>query len=56
MKLNKGVLSKYVEDARTEYDQAILPLRAAKTVRAQCLRLQNQAPPAPRFQDRADIV
>lgn len=57
MKLNKGVLSKYVEDARTEYDQAILPLRAAKTAaRLARLRLLRIKPYARRCQGRADIA
>lgn len=57
MKLNKGVLSKYVEDARTEYDQAILPLRAAKTAaRLARLRLLRIKPYARRAQVRADIA
>lgn len=57
MKLNKGVLSKYVEDARTEYDQAILPLRAAKTAaRLARLRLLRIKPYARRVPARADIA
>lgn len=57
MKLNKGVLSKYVEDARSEYDQAILPLRAAKTAaRLARLRLLRIKPYARRCQVRADIT
>lgn len=57
MKLNKGVLSKYVEDARTEYDQAILPLRAAKTAaRLARLRLLRIKPYARRCKARADIT
>lgn len=57
MKLNKGVLSKYVEDARTEYDQAILPLRAAKTAaRLARLRLLRIKPYARRAQGRADMM
>lgn len=57
MKLNKGVLSKYVEDARSEYDQAILPLRAAKTAaRLARLRLLRIKPYARRAQVRADIT
>ena len=56
MKLNKGVLSKYVEDARTEYDEAILPLRAAKTAaRLARLRLLRIKPYARRCQGRADM-
>lgn len=57
MKLNKGVLSKYVEDARTEYDQAVLPLRAAKTAaRLARLRLRRIKPYARRCQGRADMA
>lgn len=57
MKLNKAVLSKYVEDARTEYNQAILPLRAAKTkARLACLRLLRIKPYQRRCQGRADIT
>ena len=57
MKLNKGVLSKYVEDARSEYDQAILPLRAAKTAaRLARLRLLRIKPYARRCQGRADMT
>ena len=57
MKLNKGVLSKYVEDARSEYDQAILPLRAAKTAaRLARLRLLRIKPYARRCQGRADMM
>lgn len=56
MKLNKGVLSKYVEDARTEYDEAILPLRAAKTkARLARLRLLRIKPYRQRCQGRADM-
>ena len=57
MKLNKGVLSKYVEDARAEYDQAILPLRAAKTAaRLARLRLLRIKPYARRCRGRADTA
>lgn len=57
MKLNKGVLSKYVEDARAEYDQAILPLRAAKTAaRLARLRLLRIKPYQRRCQGRADTM
>lgn len=57
MKLNKGVLSKYVEDARTEYDQAILPLRAVKTAaRLARLRLLRIKPYARRCKARADTA
>ena len=57
MKLNKGVLSKYVEDARTEYDEAILPLRAAKTkARLARLRLLRIKPYRQRCQGRADMA
>lgn len=56
MKLNKNVLVKFVNDARTEYDQAILPLRAAKTkARLARLRLLRIKPYAHRCQGRADM-
>lgn len=57
MKLNKAVLSKYVEDARTEYDEAVLPLRAAKTAaRLARLRLLRIKPYQRRCQGRADMM
>ena len=57
MKLNKAVLSKYVEDARLEYDQAILPLRAAKTAaRLARLRLLRIKPYGRRCQGRPDMT
>lgn len=57
MKLNKNALVKFVNDARTEYDQAVLPLRAAKTAaRLARLRLLRIKPYARRAQGRADMV
>lgn len=57
MKLNKNVLVKFVNDARVEYDEAILPLRAAKTkARLARLRLLRIKPYARRCQVRADMA
>lgn len=57
MKLNKNVLVKLVNDARVEYDQAVLPLRAAKTkARLALLRLLRIKPYARRGHGRADMV
>lgn len=57
MKLNKNALVKFVNDARVEYDQAVLPLRAAKTrARLAKLRLLRIKPYAHRCQGRADMV
>lgn len=57
MKLNKNVLVKYVNDARKEYDEAVLPLRAAKTrARLAKLRLLRIKPYARRCPGRADMA
>lgn len=57
MKLNKNALVKIVNDARVEYDEAILPLRAAKTkARLARLRLLRIKPYARRCQGRADMT
>lgn len=57
MKLNKNVLVKIVNDARVEYDEAVLPLRAARTkARLARLRLLRIKPYARRCQGRADMA
>ena len=57
MKLNKNALVKIVNDARVEYDEAALPLRAAKTkARLARLRLLRIKPYARRCQGRADMT
>lgn len=57
MKLNKNALVKIVNDARVEYDEAVLPLRAAKTkARLARLRLLRIKPYARRCQGRADMA
>lgn len=57
MKLNKNALVKFVNDARVEYDEAVLPLRAAKTkARLARLRLLRIKPYARRCQVRADMT
>nr|DAQ55685.1 MAG TPA: helix-turn-helix domain protein [Bacteriophage sp.] len=55
MKLNKTVLVKHVTDARKEYDEAVLPLRAARTrVRLAQLRLLRIKPFQRLARGRAD--
>lgn len=57
MKLNKNVLVKFMNDARKEYDEAILPVRAARTrARLAQLRLLRIKPYARRCQGRADMA
>ena len=57
MKINKNALVKIVNDARVEYDEAVLPLRAAKTkARLARLRLLRIKPYARRCQGRADMT
>lgn len=57
MKINKNVLVKFVNDARVEYDEAVLPLRAAKTkARLARLRLLRIKPYKQRCQARADMA
>ena len=57
MKINKAVLVDYVQDARIQYDEAVLPLRAAKTAaRLAKLRLLRIKPYPRRGQSRADIT
>lgn len=57
MKINKAVLVDYVQDARIQYDEAVLPLRAAKTAaRLSKLRLLRIKPYPRRGQSRADIT
>ena len=57
MKINKSVLVDYVQDARVQYDEAVLPLRAAKTAaRLAKLRLLRIKPYPRRGQGRADIT
>ena len=57
MKINKAVLVDYVQDARIQYDEAVLPLRAAKTAaRLSKLRLLRIKPYPRRGQGRADIT
>ena len=57
MKINKSVLVDYVQDARIQYDEAVLPLRAAKTAaRLAKLRLLRIKPYPRRGQSRADIT
>lgn len=57
MKLNKNALVKIVNDARVEYDEAVLPLRAAKTkARLARLRLLRIKTYARRCQGRADMT
>ena len=57
MKINKAVLVDYVQDARIQYDEAVLPLRAAKTAaRLAKLRLLRIKPYPRRGKGRADIT
>ena len=57
MKLNKNALVKFVNDARVEYDEAVLPLRAAKTkARLARLRLLRIKPYQQRCKARADMT
>lgn len=57
MKLNKNILVKFVNDARKEYDEAILPVRAARTrARLAKLRLLRIKPYARRCPGRADMT
>lgn len=57
MKINKAALVDYVQDARIQYDEAVLPLRAAKTAaRLAKLRLLRIKPYHRRGQGRADIT
>lgn len=57
MKINKAVLVDYVQDARIQYDEAVLPLRAAKTAaRLAKLRLLRIKPYPRRGEGRADIT
>lgn len=57
MKLNKTVLVKYVTDARKEYDEAVLPLRAARTrARLAQLRLLRIKPFQRLARGRADMA
>lgn len=57
MKINKAALVDYVQDARVQYDEAVLPLRAAKTAaRLAKLRLLRIKPYRRRAQGRADIA
>lgn len=57
MKINKAVLVNYVQDARVQYDEAVLPLRAAKTAtRLAKLRLLRIKPYHRRGQGRADMA
>ena len=57
MKINKNALVKFVNDARVEYDEAVLPLRAAKTkARLARLRLLRIKPYQRRCQVRADMT
>ena len=57
MKLNKTVLVKYVTDARKEYDEAILPVRAARTrARLAQLRLLRIKPFQRLARGRADMA
>ena len=57
MKINKAVLVDYVQDARIQYDEAVLPLRAAKTAaRLSKLRLLRIKPYPRRGESRADIT
>ena len=57
MKINKNTLVKFINDARVEYDEAVLPLRAAKTkARLARLRLLRIKPYQQRCQARADMT
>lgn len=57
MKINKNALVKFVNDARVEYDEAILPVRAAKTkARLARLRLLRIKPYQQRCKARADMA
>lgn len=57
MKINKNALVKFVNDARVEYDEAVLPLRAARTkARLARLRLLRIKPYQRRCQGRADMA
>lgn len=57
MKINKNALVKFVNDARVEYEEAILPVRAARTrARLARLRLLRIKPYARRCKVRADMA
>lgn len=57
MKLNKNTLVKLVNDARVEYDEAVLPRRAARTrARLAKLRLLRIKPYQRRTERRADTA
>ena len=57
MKINKNALVKFVNDARVEYEEAILPVRAAKTkARLARLRLLRIKPYEQRCKARADMT
>ena len=57
MKINKNVLVKFVNDARKEYDEAILPARAARTrARLAQLRLLRIKPFQRLARGRADTM
>jgi hypothetical protein len=57
MKINKAALVDYVQDARIQYDEAVLPLRAAKTAaRLAKLRLLRIKPYHRRGKGRADTA
>ena len=57
MTINKNALVKFVNDARVEYEEAILPVRAARTrARLARLRLLRIKPYARRGQGRADMA
>lgn len=57
MKINKNSLVKFVNDARVEYEEAILPVRAARTrARLARLRLLRIKPYQQRCKARADMA
>lgn len=57
MKINKNTLVKFINDARVEYEEAILPVRSAKTkARLARLRLLRIKPYQQRCQARADMA
>ena len=57
MKINKNSLVKFVNDARVEYEEAILPVRAARTrARLARLRLLRIKPYQQRCKARADMT
>lgn len=57
MKINKNALVKFVNDARVEYEEAILPVRAARTrARLARLRLLRIKPYQQRCKARADTT